>query len=51
MRQVVVLFLQLSLSSCVVRKACRNIVISHVLAINLPLQLVLDKKVSGGPPL
>ena len=31
------------------RKFYRNSVISHVLAINLPLQPVLDKKVSGGP--
>ena len=31
------------------KKICRNSVISHVRAINLPLQPVLDKKVSGGP--
>ena len=31
------------------KKICRNSVISHVRAIDLPLHPVLDKKVSGGP--
>ena len=30
-------------------KICENSVFSDVLAINLPLQPILDKKVSGGP--